>query len=231
MADIFREVDEEVRRDRILRLGRRYGLFIAAVLLLALLIALGVVLWRQHDREDRMAQAAAFLDALTEHRRDPAAAAADLADLAAGAEGGYRSLALLQLAAIKAESDAHGDAIAAYDALAADADADPALRAIARLEAAMLLADLGQAQAARERLTPLLAEGEAAASPWRPLALEIEAVLLLAGGDTEGARTRLRELSLLAAAPAGVRSRAAELLAALGEPLAASAATVPPPTE
>lgn len=95
----------------------------------------------------------------------------------------------------------------------------------------MLLADLGQAQAARERLTPLLAEGEAAASPWRPLALEIEAVLLLAGGDTEGARTRLRELSLLAAAPAGVRSRAAELLAALGEPLAASAATVPPPTE
>lgn len=231
MADIFREVDEEVRRDRILRLGRRYGLSIAAVVLLVLVIAVGIVLWRQHHREDRMTEAAAFLDALTERARDPASTAADLADLAEQAEGGYRSLALLQLAAMKAESGTHADAIAAYDAIAADEGADPALRAIACLKAAMLFADLGQAQAARERLAPLLAEDEAATSPWRPLALEIEAVLALEGGDPEGARARLRELSLLAAAPAGLRSRAAELLAALGEPPAASAATVPPPTE
>lgn len=222
MADIFREVDEELRRDRILRLGRRYGPQGVAVVLLALLVALAIVLWRQHHREDRMAEAAAFLAALGERERD---AAADLlADLATQAEGGYRSLALLQLAAMKAESGADGEAVAAYDGVAADEDADPALRALARLKAAMLLADLGQAEAARTRLTPLLVEETA--SPWRPLAMEIEAVMALAGGEVEDARARLHELSLLAAAPAGVRSRAAELLAALGEPPAA-----PPLTE
>jgi hypothetical protein len=61
------------------------------------------------------------------------------------------------------------------------------------------------------RLKPLAAEGA-----MRHLARELEAVLLLKSGKTAEVKAALARLADDAEAPAGVRGRAAELLAALG---------------
>ena len=39
MSDIFREIDEELRRDNLLKLWQRYGRYVIGVVVLALLIA------------------------------------------------------------------------------------------------------------------------------------------------------------------------------------------------
>ena len=43
MSDIFREIDEELRRDNLLKLWSRYGRYIIAVAVFALLVAGGIV--------------------------------------------------------------------------------------------------------------------------------------------------------------------------------------------
>ena len=49
VSDIFREIDEELRRDNLLKLWSRYGRYVIAVAALALVIAGGVVAWRAHQ--------------------------------------------------------------------------------------------------------------------------------------------------------------------------------------
>jgi len=78
--------------------------------------------------------------------------------------------------------------------------------------AVMLLIDNGAADDLKQRLAPLLADG----SPWRYSALEMQAILIHREGDTAGARAAFKALSDDAAAPAGMRNRAAQMLAALG---------------
>ena len=52
MSDIFREIDEELRRENLLKLWSRYGKYVIAVAVLAVLIAGSVVAWREHQARD-----------------------------------------------------------------------------------------------------------------------------------------------------------------------------------
>ena len=101
------------------------------------------------------AAGAAFQQALALDRDGKGAEAdAALAKLAADAPRGYRTLARLAEAAIKAKSDPKG-ALAAYDALAADASIGPLFQDAARLRAALLRLDAGEADAAKPALEAL----------------------------------------------------------------------------
>ena len=53
MSDIFREIDEELRRDNLLKLWSRYGRYVVAVAVLALVVAVGIVAWRDHQLSER----------------------------------------------------------------------------------------------------------------------------------------------------------------------------------
>ena len=64
VSDIFREIDEELRRDNLLKLWSRYGRYVMAVAALALLIAGGVVAWRAHQLSERRAQSARYAGAM-----------------------------------------------------------------------------------------------------------------------------------------------------------------------
>ena len=122
-------------------------------------------------------------------------------------------LARLQAAASLAATDALNDAVALYDAIAADDGNPELLRDLARLYAGMLLVDRGGADEARRRLEPLALPG----NDWRGLAREQLAVLALREGDEAAARTILAELTEEADATIGARERARELLRALGD--------------
>src|SRR5262249_30691569 len=141
MTDFFREVDEEVRRDRVLKLWAkyRYGLTGLAVLLVAWTGA-----WRLYSqyREGASEAAGAKFEEAMQLSRDgkseEAIAAFDA--LTKTAPEGYASLARLRAAGERAASDTQA-AIKAYEELAAGPKADPAYKDFARLRAAMLRVD------------------------------------------------------------------------------------------
>jgi len=235
VADIFDEVNDDLRAERARRFALRYG-WLAALLAVALVAGVGAwQAWRWHAARQTNEVASAYLGAMrqaagpavAEGQATPSrtAAMAEFDRLAATAPEGYRSVAQLRSAALH---DSNGDlpgALAMWDKLSADTAADPLLRGLADLLWVQHQVDAGDPAAVEGRLQPLVAPG----NPWRPLALENQAMLALRTGRTDAARETLRQLAADVTAPDGVRGRANGLLVRLNESAPAAPAADPDP--
>jgi hypothetical protein len=156
VADIFREVDEEVRREQLKKLWERYGHYLVA---LVVLIVAGVAAYRgwEHYQSKQAAEVGARFDAameLSEADGKSAEAQAAFAKIANDGTAGYRVLARLQEAAELGKTDAKA-AVTAYDAVAADTSVAQPLRNVAAVRAAILLVDSAPPAEMNRRLEPL----------------------------------------------------------------------------
>ncbi len=210
--EVFREVDEDLQRDRMLALWRRYGGLLMALAVLLVLATAGWVGWRAWQERQQAAEAQRFAAAVADIGSEPAEAAARLESFAGEAETGYRSLARLREAEARARAGDEPGAVAALEALASDGSADPLLRDLASVLAAGRQIETGDPAALKARLEPLAAPD----APYRFTARELLALLALRTGDTAGARKTLEELSREATLPDQQQQRVSQLLAALG---------------
>lgn len=209
MADLFDEVEEVIRRDRLLALWRRTRTpFIAGVVVLALAMSVAAV-WRSWRAEQMLDDAQRYEAALAAG----AAGAADLATLADKGGGGYALLARLRDAALAEERGDRTAAEALYDRLAADAQVPAPYRDLALLFAVMAQAETGDPEALLTRLAPQLENDRA---PWRFSACETAAALALRKGDVPRAEVLLRRLVDDQDAPPSLRQRARRVLQTLG---------------
>lgn len=211
--DLFREVDEEVRQDQYLQLWKRYGVYIAGVILAVILITVSVVVWRDLQRGELEANGEKMLAALAVIEERPDEALDQLAALGDEGTKGYRLLARLREAALlSARGDARS-AVAIYDTVAADTGQEQIYRDLAKLLSVshgMSIMDRGEIE---DRLAPLVGDDNA----WRYSARELVATAALASGDTAAAREAFQALVDDAGAPSGVRARGAEMLAILSQ--------------
>jgi hypothetical protein len=212
--DIIREIEEDLRSDRVKKLWQRYHkLAYAAVAVLVLGVA-AYEFWQYREREARAAEGARFYTAMTQAEGgDAAAAGKTLEALARDAGHGYGILAKLYEADLLAKNGDVEGALKRYDAVAADGGVDSQFRDLAVLLGATLRVDRDDAASLSARLQPLLGD----TNPWRFSARELVAVAALRAGNAAEARTQLQRLADDAAGPAGIRARAAELLKTLGE--------------
>jgi len=169
MADIFQEIDEDLRREQAGKLWQKYGRLVIAF---AVLIVLAVAAWRAYEwYAQREAQAAGghFEDALALSRAgNTKDAAATLSGLVKDAPFGYKLLARFRLAAETAR-DNPADGIKAFEALAEDASIGQVLQELARIRAGYLSVDSAAYADIAAKIEPLTA----ATSPWRHSAREI----------------------------------------------------------
>lgn len=208
----FNEVAEEVRRERLFRLFRRYG-WIGAVLV-ALIVA-GAA-WNEWQKARDRAAAQAFGDAVLTalDAPDSAARAAALAalDVPAGSDEATALVALMIAGeAVGGDPAARAAALAALGPVAADESLTPRYRDLAILQRA-LLDDGADPAARRAALEPLTAQGR----PYRSVVQEQLALLALSEGDTDTARNLFAALQDDPEAPQGLRQRAAQLIVVLG---------------
>jgi hypothetical protein len=212
VSDIFREVDEEVRKDKFQALWKQYGVYVYIVVGALVLGTAFNVWWGDYQESRRLDDSARYQAAVALLDKQQSTEAINgLAALAEDAGTGYAVIARLREAAARVREGDLGGAVRAYDTLIQDNGVAQIYRDLARLLSAMHLADGAAAEAVRERLAPLLQD----ASPWRFSAREIDAMLALRDGQRGRAREILQALVDDAETPAGVRQRAAELLAAL----------------
>ncbi len=219
MADILDEVEGEYRAEQLRAVATRYaGVALGALLL----VLIGVGVWEYQQNRQVQANAAAagpFIDAAkaadglvagdtTGHR----ALAQKLIDLARTAPPGYRTLERLRAAALLADSYQLGQAQTLWDQVSTDPDADPLLRQEASLLWVQRSLDSADPAALRTRLVSLTGADD----PYRPMALEAQALLDLRQGQTAAARTILRQLTSDPTVPQGVRGRGGALLSRLG---------------
>jgi hypothetical protein len=211
VSDIFQEVDEEVRREQLKKLWDRYGNYVVAA---AVFVVLVIAAWRGYQWwEVRKAtesgasfEAAAALADAGKH----ADAEAGFAKVVADGTAGYRHLARLREAAQLAQVDAKA-AIAAYQAIAADASVGPVLQDLAALRAGAMLIDAGSFDDARRTLEPLTANDRT----FRHSAREMLLLAAWRAGDADAAKRWFDVISTDLQTPAAMRSRV-EMLMALG---------------
>jgi hypothetical protein len=203
VADIFQEVDEEVRREQLKKLWERYQYLVIAG---AVLIILGVSGWRAYDywQTKKAAEAgAAFENAITlSEQGKHAEAEAAFAKLGAESTKTYQGLAQVRAAAELAQTDRKA-AIAAYDKIAADTSAPAVLRDVAGLHAGALMIDNGAFADVRARLEPLTSTDHT----FHHTARELLALAAWRAGDTAAARQWIDMITADPDTPADERSR------------------------
>jgi hypothetical protein len=210
VADIFHEVDEEVRREQLKKLWERYSIyFIAAALLVAAIAG-----WRAYEYWIAQRAAAAGADfeaalALSDQGKRAEAEAA-FAKVAAEAPDGYRVLARFRAAAVLGESKP-SDAVKAYDELSADGSLAPVWRDLAAVRAAMLLVDTASLSEMQKRLDPVAEPTRS----FRHSARELLALSAWRNHDLTNARRYLDMVATDAESPIGIRARADVLSAVI----------------
>jgi len=212
LSDIFREVDEEVRRERLQQLWERHSNLIIA---LALLVVLAVGGWRGYqwwDGQKAAESGAAFeaAAALVDENK-PADAQAAFAKLATDGTSGYRTLARFREAAALVKTDSAA-AVKAYDALAADSGIGRALQDAAAVRAGLILVDTAPLAELTTRLEPLTT----ADRPFRHIARELLALSAYKAGDTAAAQKWFDLIATDTDTPAGTRQRMEVLMTLTG---------------
>jgi hypothetical protein len=218
MTDFFREVDEEVRRDRALKFMEKYKFLLIA---LAVLVVLATAAWRIYDtwRSNQAETAGAAYEAAEQLARDGKSADAEGAFQAIVDRGprGYALLARFRVAATAGASDP-ARAVKDYDALAEDSAIGPIFQNVARYRAALLRLDSADPKEMDQRLTPLTRS----ANPFRNSARELLALAALKVNDYKAAGNWLDMIVADPQTPDDLRQRAESDLALV-------AANQPPP--
>lgn len=223
---LAREIDEELRREQLLKLWEKYGVFIIGFVVL---IIVGVGGWKFIEARRITAQQTAgteFSLAVREAAKPEAKpeTMAQLEKIAASGPEGYAVLARLRLASADKAAGKTAEALAKYDAIAKDRRADPLLADYARLEAAMLTLEGGNWTEIQNRLTPLTVESNA----WRFSAREALGVAALKAGKTTEARQEFEKLMSDRNVPPSIGERSRLMMMMLTEAEIAKQALPPP---
>jgi hypothetical protein len=205
---LFREVEEELARERWEKLWKEYGSYVIAAAVLIVGVVGGKQWWDQRQRSLTEAAGAKYEQALTllaSGKSEDGAKA--MSELANSATGGYATLADLNLVGQALKAGKTDEALALLDKVAASAP-DPLIANYARLQAASLSIGTADFSAVQNRLQKLTVD----TSPWRLLARELLATAAWKAGKPEEAKTLLTGLL---AEPGLSREAAARITAVL----------------
>lgn len=214
MADIFHEIDEDIRRERLKKLWDRLSPYVIG---LAVLIVVGVGGWRGYEywQTQRAAEASAQFEAAVAladagKQVEAEAAFAKLAETAGTAA--YRTMARLRQAAALTQSDPKA-AVGIYEAVAADSSVGGHFQDLAALRAGFILVDTVSFDDLKQRIEPL-------AGPQRTFRHSARELLALSAWRSGNMAEAKRWSDLIisdAESPAGMRQRIEALLALTSE--------------
>jgi hypothetical protein len=210
VADIFQEVDEDLRRDKAVAFWQKYQNHLIGIALIAIAATAAVSGWRAYRQHQIETDGAAYLAALQTLDHDQKAALPQFEALAKDG-GGFAVLARFQQADQTLQGGDKAKAAELFSAIAGDGSVDKALKDLAAVQGALVLLDLGKPGDAAKLVEPLAGDNQ----PYRYSALDIQAQAALAGGDRKKAKdifTQLKQLGALPSAPQGVEARAEIML-------------------
>ena len=221
--EFLREVDDELRRDRLIGFWRRWGAWAIGGVVAALALLAAAMGWQSHrqgvagrEGED-LTQA---YDALGGRQFDKAGGM--LATLSGSSRDGYRALAMFSQADVLLQR-ANGKAAAAtFAAIANDASLARPFRDLALIRQTAAEFDELKPQVVVERLRPLAV----ANGPWLGSAGEMLAAAYIREGRRDLAATLFSQIGQGDDVPASLRQRAVQMAGVIGTE-AAPAATAP----
>jgi len=203
MSDIFREIDDDIRRDQAIDVWKKYGpLFFAFGLIIVALTA-GYRFYTHYENQKAEALGSRFQSAIEASAAGKAdEATKEFNAIAADGGVGYALLARFRLAIERSLTD-KTEGAKLFDVLASDATLPPVLRGLARLRAATLVVDTVPLEEVQAKLQPLVVPG----GTWAGNARELIGLKSLKSGDIAGAGKLFDEIMTDDIAPATLKQR------------------------
>jgi hypothetical protein len=233
---LFREVDEELRREQVAKLWEKYGIYVIGAASLIVAFVGGFKFWE--SRQLSLAEAGgkdyeAAVQLSSSGKSDEATKAFEA--ITQSGQAGYAALAELTLAGSQLKAGRPQDALAIFEKLAKDPSADSLLAGFAAVQAASLRLGDADFTEMQNRLNPLAGDK----SPWRTNARELLGLAAVKAGKLDEARSALSPLLADPLVPETTRERVQRVMAeiAAGEvkstpaPAAADAAKPAPETK
>lgn len=187
---LLREVDEELRRDRMRKLWRQSAPFVFGAAAAVILLVAGYEGWRWWTgsnaarSSDQFYAATALADGT-----DLAGAQKALDDVIAQGSGAYPALAQFREASLLAQQGKIDEAVAAYDALSTN-QSNTHLRELALVMGANLLVDKGDVAAVEQRVGGSIVPD----SPMRNAAREVLGLAQYKAGQLDKAMTTFQSI-------------------------------------
>ena len=213
MDDIFKEVDEELREERLTKIWKRIGPYVVGILSGAIIITSAVIGYREYDETQRQNWGVQFAEAMNLSEEGNWQESLDLFEtLTEKTNLGYKTLSLFQAASLYAKNDYKEKALEIYQSLESEA-LDENFQDLATLMLIYLQFDNADPEILEKRIEKLASKG----NPWYYNAVELKGFLFAKQKNKEKQIEIFNILSKDKKAPEGVRTRANDMLAILGE--------------
>jgi len=207
-SEVFREVDEDYRRDQMMAFWRRYGTAVAAAAVVVAIAALGVNFYIQRQQMEKEAETARFEALLSGIQPgNEQEAIQKLAAYATTAKPVEATLAMLTEASLRQRTGNITAAAQVYHQIADGDQASQDLKDLAVVRLGYIAADSDKP----EPLIPRLQAIADKASPWRYSAREAIALLTAKAGQREQAAKMFADLGQAPGAPIDLSQRARAL--------------------
>ena len=224
MSDIFREVEEDVRRERFEKLWKQYGDYVIAAAAVLIIGVAGYKVWQHYEQQQQLKASASYSTAVKlSDGGNNIEAAQTFAKIAHDAPSGYAAAAKLSEADALLAAGRTSDAITLYKSIAAKNRTE--LGDVARMRAAWAMADTASKSDLQSWLAPLN-DGK---SSWRFMAREILAYSDYRDGAAKQALGEYQSLAAEADAPSSLRQRATAMATLIRTGGETNYGTVPPP--
>ena len=221
---LFREIDEDVRREQMTAIWDKYGLYIMGALAAIILGVIGYKLnnyWTQQGAE-RGAAHLLKAESLAEEKKVDEAMKL-YKKLSTSGPAGYAALSKLRLGSLEAAGGKQAEAIAQFKSVAKDGSIDPIFSEFATIQTAMLTVDK---EIPADILTKLKSLSENTVSGWRYNALEILALSSYKAKKYKDATDTYAKIVSDRKSPPGLKKRAEMMIRMIATTLAQDAAAV-----
>lgn len=198
MSDVFDEISDDLRREKLNQFWRENGRWIIGGVIAAVIFTAGMSWWRQWDTNRDAQATSSLVEALT--AKDPAA----LEQFAQGADRDHAAIARLIAAGDYVRAGKKDKAVMLYNEISASSGLSKMYRNLASLLSVGLRLDTDPVDGLRKELKPLAGDRSA----WRYSAREMQALLAAREGDMKGAVAVLDTITGDADAPEALRARA-----------------------
>lgn len=216
----LREVNENLRRDRMRDFAKRYGTWLIVGVVLFLAALAGWLYWQDRQKQQAAAQSEELSAIFVDIGAGKAAKARQrLQALESADSEAMRASALLTQAAIALDANDRSTALAKYKALS-DGDMPEPYQQLGVIRATALEFDSIKPEEVIARLQPLAKPGE----PWFGTAGEMTAMAYLKQGQKQPAAKLFAAIAADQGVPDTLRSRAAQIAGTLGVDASASLA-------
>jgi hypothetical protein len=212
--NLFQEVQEDLERQRLEKLWKRYGPLVIAAAVVIVVTTAGVTQWHEWQLKKEQKATAGLVSIMDQSKADPEQEIASLESFAQkSSEETQATFARLHAAALAAKGGKKDKALQLYDAVASDPKADPSFRQFADLMWVQTQLDSGDTAVLDKRLQPLTAPD----APWHFTATEYEGYVALRAGNKTKARQLFSGLAQDASAPRTLSDRAGDVLRYIGD--------------